>query len=213
MAVDLGGATTDVYSVARGLPAGDAVCLKGLVEPESKRTVEGDIGMRYGAGGVLEAAGAEALAAVAGVSAGEIKTWVEKVGTVTDTLPGNAAEEAMDFALAAAAVETAAIRHAGSIEEVYTPAGKVFLQSGKDLCGVPRLVLTGGALIHNKRAVEIARRAMFSQACPASLRPRAPAVYVDERYILAAMGLLGEIMPERAVDIMRTEIRRIDDGT
>jgi uncharacterized protein (TIGR01319 family) len=67
-AVDLGGATTDVYSVAKGLPKNDNVLLKGLPEPESKRTVEGDIGMRYSAQGVLEAVGEERLAVLAGAS-------------------------------------------------------------------------------------------------------------------------------------------------
>ena len=45
--VDLGGATTDVYSVAEGSPANTMTVIKGLQEPYTKRTVEGDIGMRY----------------------------------------------------------------------------------------------------------------------------------------------------------------------
>ena len=47
LAVDLGGATTDVYSMSAGRPTIDNVMLKGLPEPYSKRTVEGDLGMRY----------------------------------------------------------------------------------------------------------------------------------------------------------------------
>ena len=47
MAVDVGGATTDVYSIADGMPQAQNTVYKGLPEPYSKRTVEGDIGMRY----------------------------------------------------------------------------------------------------------------------------------------------------------------------
>ena len=47
LAVDIGGATTDVYSMASGEPSVDSTLVKGLPEPWSKRTVEGDLGMRY----------------------------------------------------------------------------------------------------------------------------------------------------------------------
>jgi uncharacterized protein (TIGR01319 family) len=213
VAVDLGGATTDVYSAAKGRPQGDNVIIKGLIEPDSKRTVEGDIGMRYSAAGVAEAVGAETLASLAGTGTEEINAWVGKVAGKPDTLPETGTEDAMDFALAAAAVETAVTRHAGTIEEAYTPMGRVYVQTGKDLTTVPRLVLTGGALIHNSRIPEIARGAMYNPVKAGSLRPREPEVFVDKRYILAAMGLLGEIMPDRAITIMKKEIRRIQDGT
>ena len=47
MAIDLGGATTDIYSIAKGKPTRTNVTVRGLPEPASKRTVEGDLGMRY----------------------------------------------------------------------------------------------------------------------------------------------------------------------
>lgn len=39
--IDVGGATTDVYSIAKGAPTTAGVLLKGLPEPFAKRTVEG----------------------------------------------------------------------------------------------------------------------------------------------------------------------------
>ena len=57
VAVDVGGATTDVYSVANGMPTDPRTMLKGLPEPYIKRTVEGDIGMRYSIRGIVDAAG------------------------------------------------------------------------------------------------------------------------------------------------------------
>jgi uncharacterized protein (TIGR01319 family) len=206
LAVDLGGATTDVYSVAQGLPQSPDVVLKGLVEPPSKRTVEGDIGMRYSAPGVLEAAGAERLAALAKIPPEEAAKRAAQLEADPGLLPETSEDAAFDFALAAAAVETAVGRHAGTIEEVYTPTGPVFVQTGKDLSGVSRIVLTGGAVIHSKRVAEIGSFALYQKAQPASLRPQKAEVYVDSSYILAAMGLLAETAPRCALRIMKKEI-------
>ncbi|MDR2247776.1 MAG: glutamate mutase L [Treponema sp.] len=206
-AVDLGGATTDVYSLAAGLPRRDAI-LKGIPEPFSKRTVEGDIGMRYSASGVLEAAGAEKLAALSGLAADAIAGMVGRLTANPGALPITAEDARLDFALAAAAVETAMDRHAGTIEEVYTPAGPAFVQAGKDLTGVERLVLTGGAVIHHPAAKEIARRALAARANAASLKPsERSAIFIDTSYILAAMGLLADAWPDAAVSIMKKEIK------
>ena len=43
----MGGATTDVYSVAKGAPTNSAVHFIGLPEPYAKRTVEGDLGLYH----------------------------------------------------------------------------------------------------------------------------------------------------------------------
>jgi uncharacterized protein (TIGR01319 family) len=205
-AIDLGGATTDVYSVAAGMPRGDVI-LKGIPEPRSKRTVEGDIGMRYSAAGVLEEAGAEKLAALSGLAAENIPSMIDRLTANPGALPGTEEDAGLDFALAAAAVETAMERHAGTIEEVYTPAGRAFVQTGKDLTGVERLILTGGAVIHCGEAKKIARHALFDRAEAASLKPSERAVmFIDKSYILAAMGLLAETWPDAALSIMKKEI-------
>ncbi|MDR2740353.1 MAG: glutamate mutase L [Treponema sp.] len=208
VAVDLGGATTDVYSVAKGLPQRSVeVVMKGLPEPESKRTVEGDIGMRYSSAGVLDAAGAEKLAFLSGLSAEKVKSGVEYLGAHPEALPVLEEDAALDFALASAAIEIAVTRHAGTVEEAYTPVGRVFVQTGKDLTGVKRLILTGGAIIHNARADYLAATALFNSENPASLRPRDAEIYIDKSYILAAMGLLAETWPDMALSIMRKEIQ------
>jgi len=56
MAVDVGGATTDVYSMADGAPSLPNVVQKGLPEPYAKRSVEGDLGMRYSLEALMDAA-------------------------------------------------------------------------------------------------------------------------------------------------------------
>ena len=98
------------------------------------------------------------------------------------------------------AVETAVARHAGSLEQVYTPCGLTYLQSGKDLRRVKYVVVTGGALIHAKHTEEIAKYALYKESTPGSLRPENAEILIDRKYILAAMGLLSQHYPEAALE-------------
>lgn len=207
VAVDVGGATTDVYSIADGMPRHMNTVFKGLPEPYSKRTVEGDIGMRYSVRGIAEAAGMEKISRLSGIPVRRAEELVDLLASHTDLTPGGDEElERLDFALASCAIETAVTRHAGTIEEAYTMMGLTYVQSGKDLTPVSKLVVTGGSVIHTKRTEEIARHALFDPAQPQSLRPKQAAVYVDRNYILAAMGLLSGYYPETALHIMKKEL-------
>ncbi|MBQ9838893.1 MAG: glutamate mutase L [Oscillospiraceae bacterium] len=207
VAVDVGGATTDVYSIADGMPEHMNTVFKGIPEPFAKRTVEGDIGMRYSIRGILDAAGVDRISQLSGLEKGRVEELVEFLATHTDVVPNEDPElEALDYALASMAIEEAVTRHAGSIEETYTMMGLTYVQSGKNLTKVKQIVVTGGSLIHTKRTAEIAKHALFSPANPASLRPRDADVWVDRTYILAAMGLLSSHYPETALRIMKKEL-------
>lgn len=208
--IDLGGATTDVYSIAHGRPERPSTILKGLPEPRVKRTVEGDIGMRYGICGILDAAGLSRISTLSGIDEERCAALIDELASHTDKLPADDETERLDFALASLAVEIALKRHAGTIEQVYTPMGPAFVQAGKDLSGVKNLVATGGALIHAKHVWEIVSFAMAKEADPASLRPRAAGIWLDQKYILAAMGLLSNHYPSAALRIMKKEL--LTDG-
>jgi len=209
IAVDVGGATTDIYSMADGMPQEMNTVFKGLPEPFSKRTVEGDIGMRYSIRGILEAAGVERVAKLSGLSRRRVEELVTYLRENTETLPGDDAElEALDYALASMAIETAVARHAGTMEETYTLMGLTYVQSGKNLTHVKQVIVTGGSLIHTKRTVEIARHALYSPAQPMSLRPKEADIWVDRKYILAAMGLLASHYPQTALRIMKKELEK-----
>ena len=207
IAVDVGGATTDVYSIADGMPRQMNTVYKGLPEPYSKRTVEGDIGMRYSIRGIVEAAGIEAVARLSGLTAARAEELVDYLAAHTDVVPGDDPElEALDYALASLAIETAVTRHAGTIEETYTMMGQTFVQSGKNLTEVRQIIVTGGSLIHTKRTCEIAFHALFDPAKPASLRPKEADIWVDRTYIIAAMGLLSSHYPQTALRILKKEL-------
>ena len=207
VAVDVGGATTDVYSIADGMPEAMNTVYKGLPEPFAKRTVEGDIGMRYSIRGIVEDAGVKTVAALSGLSVGRVEELVDFLAANTDTVGEDGSDiQALDRALASLAVRAGVKRHAGTIEETYTMMGKTFVQSGKNLTHIKHIVATGGSLIHAKETEKIAGFAMYSSEDPASLRPRAARVLVDRRYILAAMGLLSVTEPKAALEIMKKEM-------
>ena len=203
----MGGATTDIYSIADGMPEGMNTVFKGLPEPYAKRTVEGDIGMRYSIRGIVEAAGESRIAQLSGLSEARVKELVDYLRANTETVPRGEDElEQLDYALASMAIEEAVRRHAGTIEETYTMMGLTYVQEGKNLTRVKQIVVTGGSLIHTRRTEEIAKHALYSPAQPTSLRPKAADVWVDRSYILAAMGLLSGHYPAVALRIMKKEL-------
>lgn len=207
VAVDVGGATTDVYSMCDGMPATSNTVYKGLPEPYAKRTVEGDIGMRYSIRGIAEAAGIQRVAELSGLTVERAQELIDQLSQHTDWIPEPGTDyEKLDYALACLAVEVAVARHAGTMEETYTLMGLTYVQAGKDLRRVRQVVVTGGCLIHTARTDEIAAHALYTSRAPMSLRPEKAAVRVDRNYILAAMGLLSETEPQTALRIMKKEL-------
>ncbi len=207
VAVDVGGATTDVYSVADGMPEHMNTVYKGIPEPYVKRTVEGDIGMRYSMQGIIDAQGFKNICTLARLDEEKAQELINDLKMNKDKVPnGNSDLEALDFALASAAVKEAVKRHAGTISETYTMMGKTYVQEGKNLTKVAQIVVTGGSLIHTKRTEEIAKYALYSESDPTSLRPKKSNVWVDRTYILAAMGLLSTHYPKQALRIMKKEL-------
>ena len=207
VAVDVGGATTDVYSVADGMPEHMNTVYKGLPEPYCKRTVEGDIGMRYSINGIIDASGMARISELSGISEDRAQEITDMLSKATDTVPNGDSEiEAIDFALAGCAVEESVCRHAGTIAETYTMMGLTYVQEGKNLSKVKNIVVTGGSLIHTSNTDKIAAFALYNPQRPQSLRPKEADVFIDRKYILAAMGLLSQYYPETALKIMKKEL-------
>lgn len=77
MAVDLGGATTDIYSMAKGDPTIVEVITKGLPEPYSKRTVEGDLGMRYSLTAMADEINMEVFSDELEIDQDKIEKWIK----------------------------------------------------------------------------------------------------------------------------------------
>ena len=193
--------------MADGMPQDAATVYKGLPEPYDKRTVEGDIGMRYSVRGIVDAAGLARISSLSGLSQTRCQELIDQISVATDMIPEPGSDlEKLDFALASMAIETAVSRHAGMMEETYTLMGLTYVQSGKDLRHVKQVIVTGGSLIRTARTGEIAAHALASAMNPMSLRPLKADIRVDRKYILAAMGLLSEYDPVTALRLMKKEL-------
>jgi len=212
LVVDIGGATTDVYSVADGDPTEGRILQQGLPEPFAKRTVEGDLGMRHNAGEIIEAAGQDAVAALAGANTPDIDTFLERIAADVERLPESEEERAFDAALAQCAIRIAVTRHAGTVEIVHTLNGPVAAQRGKDLSPVATVIGTGGALVYGRNPSSILSGCVYCEDEPGSLRPRNPALLVDKNYLLYAAGLLAEVEPEAAFDFARASLEPVSDN-
>lgn len=207
MAVDLGGATTDIYSMTDGAPTLENVLIKGIPEPYSKRTVEGDLGMRYSLKALEEETDVKSLAKLIDVPEEQIVAWVTRCAENPDTIAApDSIEQRIEEGLAHSAVDIAVERHAGIIAQAYTPMGEIFTLVGKDLTRVPRLIGIGGALINSHDPKMILEGSRFNPERYQYAKPKEPAFYLDKRYIMASMGLLSQVNPEVALTIMQREV-------
>ena len=205
LVVDVGGATTDVYSVVSADPAAEHDLPDDVVgEWHAARTVEGDLGMRWSALGVVEAAVLERLERLDGIDAAQAAQAAQRrhdhVGLVPAAGPEGDHERAFDEWLATAAITVAARRHARPGE---LPGGD--RTAPRDLRRVSLIVGSGGALRH----ADSVRRQQFLEPLVADSaggwllpRPGTPMV-VDDLAVLGAAGLLAPDRPDAAMALLR----------
>ena len=148
--VDIGGATTDVYSSHRDSPQSRTV-VRGLPEPDVKRTVEGDLGLRVSARSTL----VSVRHAISSMQLNEdevdqLSQYVDEVSGEPNLLSSAGIPERFDALLAGHCFSEACQRHAGRSQEISTPDGLVQLQLGRDLRSVSKVVGSGGWLAHAK---------------------------------------------------------------
>ncbi len=205
MVIDVGGATTDVHSVAAGRPTRTRTIVRGLPEPRAKRTVEGDLGLRVSALSLLESAGKEQLLRNTDANI-DLEVLIPRLPTELGWLPGTPAERALERGMAVTAVEKAVRRHVGTLKEFCTPTGQYFIQEGKDLTAVRYVLATGGIFVHLENPGEILARAFVQNQNPLILQPTSPQFLLDRDYVLWAAGLLGEIAPVQALHFLKNSI-------
>ncbi|HEX3787248.1 MAG TPA: glutamate mutase L [Pseudonocardiaceae bacterium] len=174
LVVDVGGATTDVYSAVSSAaePETHAVAL-----PPDRRTVEGDIGMRWSAPGVVAEAEAERL--LSGAELVSLRAAARFRADHVEFVPAGPIESTVDVRLAGLAAVLALRRHLRLVDGRLGPRGAGLL------------VLSGGVFRHANPA-ELSTVEDILRADPV-LRPvlRHAAVVVDTDYVLAPAGLLA----------------------
>ncbi len=203
MVVDVGGATTDVYSVAKGYPARADVMAHGLPEPYAKRTVEGDLGVRHNIDTLFE------MGVARGTFDGSRPEDVKACFGVPSKIPTDDFEFAYDALLASVCVDVAGERHCGKIRIVFGSTGEIAIQEGKDLSGVRWVIGTGGPLVFARDPAAILGRTLFRTGASNVLRPKEAELWLDSGYVLYAMGLLSVDEPEKALRLMKQAISRL----
>lgn len=207
MIVDIGGATTDIHSYADQLPFQGAKII-GASEAYSKRTVEGDLGMRESANSLSAEIGWAKLSAVSGVSLENLQQSINHRVEVNGFLAEDAVEKKIDRSLACQAARISARRHAGILEHVHSSSCKV-VQKGKNLAQVGCIIGTGGPIICSENPRQILQGILADRGKePDILLPEKAHFFLDADYILYAAGLLREIDPQAALGIMKKSIKK-----
>lgn len=205
MVVDVGGATTDIHSCCEPRTYEGAKAI-GTPSPYTRRTVEGDLGMRESSDTLMEESG-EALS---GYADSEIRAVIDHWHETHEALPTNDAEAAVDRHLAKSAVRLSARRHAGRIEPT-TGSAIRYVQHGKNLTEVRTVIGTGGPLIFSGHGRDYLKEALRDPARePDVLLPSNARLLLDEDYIFFAAGLLRGIDEDAAYAIMLNSLRLQD---
>jgi uncharacterized protein (TIGR01319 family) len=210
LTIEVGGATTNVYSVSEGVPTRSNTILRGFKEPYVKRTVEGDLGLRHNANSILDKAGErkfmKKLCEEELHRNLDIYARVQYLCKNISFIPKSDEDFAVDAALARAAVEIAVERHSGRLTELKFPAAISFIQKGKDLTNVENVIGTGGGIVYEKHPNGILSEALFDPTNPFVLKPKNPKLWIDKNYVFWAMGLLADIVPDTAIAIMKRSL-------
>jgi uncharacterized protein (TIGR01319 family) len=214
LVVDVGGATTDVHSAGWGEPGGESTIAQGLSEPYAKRTVEGDLGIRYNAGTLLSQVGEDYLEAELrksfpqlAASRTEIAEYIADISRSTDHIPRKSWHSAVDALLSRIAVNIAVERHVGRRERIVSREGEAWVHYGKDLRETRTLIGTGGVFIYNPHAAFILQRQTDVDSRYEVLRPKNPRTFIDSSYLLYAVGLLSDSHPDVGARMFHTHIK------
>lgn len=178
LVIDVGGATTDVHSVTEG----SQEWAGRLTEPEphAKRTVEGDLGVFVNAHNIVKMS--------------QDPEWAERLAEL-DAIPSTERQRELTRWLGQHAVETAILRHAGVVTDLYTPTGKKQIVKGKDLTAVRWIVGTGGALTRIPGGEQILKD--IRRGAGKYLLPNTDAqVLIDRDYRFSALGTLAHQYPD-----------------
>ncbi|SFL67536.1 GlmL-related ornithine degradation protein [Pelosinus propionicus] len=196
MVLDVGGATTDVHSVAEGNP--EITAMQVGPEPFAKRTVEGDLGVYVNADNVLALSDVNKLCK-------ELDCTSQELTALRTPLPATDKEKRFAVYLTDMAVQTAVNRHVGNIEHIYGPTGRLTIARGKDLTGIKWIIGTGGALTRLPVGLDIL---LNLNASPSSnlLLPRQGQALLDRDYIMASAGMLAQKYPQAALGILRKSL-------
>lgn len=199
VAVDIGGATTDVHSVTGG--SEEIGILMTSPEPFAKRTVEGDLGLYVNAKNLIERIGESALQNELGID-------MEAVMANYLPIPKTEGQFKLTERLCREAGLVALERHAGALRYIYTPSGRKTVAEGKDLTAIKTIIGTGGALTRLPHREQLLRALADCNATGMMLYPKPSKIRLlfDDDYIMASLGVMSKHYPEAALKLMKRSL-------
>ena len=188
--VDLGGATTDVHSLG-----GQKLDRRNteIPAPDVMRTVEGDLGMRWGAPGIVSAMSTSLRERLERRLNCDLSKAADRRHDTPGFIPADEDDRRIDDALASAACTVAIERHAGRVIVRHRPWGDRYQVVGKDLRPTRILVATGGAFRFVDDAVATVKIGLAD--IEGVQAPKNPQLAIDTGYTLYAIGLLARYAP------------------
>lgn len=207
--IDVGGATTDIHSAIpelEDLPIEE----RGLVISNEKqfsyRTVEGNLGLRASATGIVETVGSKivlsALDMSLPVTERQVAEYAERLETDTSHIPSNETEASLDRALTTCAVDAALRRHAGFYAKKADPLMGIMAGTaiGRDLRNVSRVICVGGVFAYCDKAKRTEMIARCFRKPGTSLLPlKEPRLLFDNDYIFYALGMICKHYPDAVI--------------
>ena len=195
LTVDIGGATTDIHSVAHASDAIEKILI--APEPFSKRTVEGDLGVYVNKDNLIGLIGKDRLCKDLNLDMDSLEKIINHYQVIPDK-----AQYPLTERLALEAFHRALERHSGYLIKMFNAEGKVLYASGKDLSNVKHIIATGGALTRLKNNRKIIQD-VLDHPNEKLLKPSAKSqVWIDHDYIMASIGVLSKKHPEAAVKLL-----------
>lgn len=204
LSVDIGGATTDIHSIGKTYYGEENVISPPIDEPYEKRTVEGDMGMRYSATALYESVG-EAPFLKFGIKDAKEKT--EFRFNHTNYIPDNDEDLFFDNVLCYIATHTSLMRHVGHIKKIKTPTRTIYEQYGKDLRPAEMFIGTGGSLINSDDPKKIL--SAIRDLDEKYLINRDVKCYLDKEYILSSAGLISTVDEEASYKLLKKYLKEL----
>ena len=197
LAVDIGGATTDVFSVFRG---------------QFNRTVSANLGLSYSICNVLAEAGAAGIRrwAPMPVSESELRNRLRNKMIRPTTIPQTIEDLLIEQAVAREALRLAFLHHAAlasglkGVQQARTMAD-LFTQAGAggtlvDMMSLGLIIGSGGILSHAPRRQQAALM-MIDAFEPQGITRLA----VDSIFMMPQLGVLASVLPEAAMEVFRRD--------
>ena len=204
LSVDIGGATTDIHSIGKTYYGEENVISPPIDEPFEKRTVEGDMGLRYSATALYESVGDEPFLKF-GIN--DAKEKVEYRFFHTDYVPDNDEDLFFDNALCYIATKTSLERHIGHIKKIETPTRTIYKQYGKDLRPAEMFIGTGGSLINSDDPKKIL--SAIGDLDDKYLINEDIKYYLDEKYILSSAGLISTVDEKASYELLNKYLKEL----